>query len=73
MNTNSFSIIIPVQENGAANLEGCFRDGCYPRALFEIDEYTLKLLDRKEGVKIAGCYQRETVTVYTADGESHEP
>ena len=43
-----------------------------PGALFEVDEYTLKLLDRKEGVKIPGCYNREIVTVYTSDGQSNE-
>ena len=61
------------RECGAANLVRVASGmAATPGALFEIDEYTLKLLDRKEGVKIPGCYQRETVTVYTADGESHE-
>ena len=59
------------RECGAANLVRV-AVAATPGALFEIDEYTLKLLDRKEGVKIPGCYQRETVTVYTADGESYE-
>ena len=61
------------RECGAANLVRVASGmAATPGALFEIDEYTLKLLDRKEGVKVPGCYQRETVTVYTADGESHE-
>lgn len=61
------------RECGAANLVRVASGmAATPGALFEIDEYTLKLLDRKEGVKIPGCYQRETVTVYTADGGSHE-
>ena len=58
---------------GAANLVRVASGmAATPGALFEIDEYTLELLDRKEGVKIPGCYQRKTVTVFTADGESHE-
>lgn len=61
------------RECGAANIVRVASGmAATPGALFEIDEYTLKLLDRKEGVKIPGCYQRETVTVYSADGESHE-
>ncbi|MGB1935418.1 MAG: gamma-glutamylcyclotransferase [Candidatus Poseidoniaceae archaeon] len=61
------------RECGAANLVKVASGmAATPGALFEIDEYTLKLLDRKEGVKIQGCYQREIVTVFTADGQSHE-
>ena len=61
------------RECGAANLVRVASGmAATPGALFKIDEYTLALLDRKEGVKIPGCYQRETVTVYTADGQSHE-
>ena len=58
---------------GAANLVRVASGmAATPGALFEIDEYTLKLLDRKEGVKIPGCYQREHITVFTADGRSHD-
>lgn len=58
---------------GAANLiKDSSGKSANPGALFEIDDYTLDLLDRKEGTKILGCYQRETVTVYTPDGQLHE-
>ena len=61
------------RECGAANIVRIASGmAATPGALFEIDDYTLKLLDRKEGVKIPGCYNREIVTVYTSDGQSHE-
>lgn len=61
------------RKGGAANLKKTNRKNtATPGALFEIDDYTLDLLDRKEGVNIEDCYQREIVTVYTQDGSSHQ-
>ena len=58
---------------GAANLRflGSGR-AATPGALFEIDEYTRGVLDKKEGHPNPKYYRRERVTVFTPDGQSHE-
>jgi len=61
------------RECGAANLKKVASGmAATPGALFEIDDYTLNLLDIKEGVNVKGCYKQISVTVYTAEGEAHE-
>ena len=59
--------------SGAANLKRVASGmAATPGALFEVDDYTLKLLDIKEGVNVEGCYEQVSVTVYTAEGEACE-
>jgi len=68
-----FDYYSSTRECGAANLQRIASGmAATPGALFEIDEYTLDLLDRKEGVNIPDCYQRISVTVYTSNGQAHE-
>ena len=72
MSICSVSIIILIQEDLERPTWKRVASGmaATPGALFEVDEYTLKLLDTKEGVNVKGCYEQISVTVYTAEGEA---
>jgi gamma-glutamylcyclotransferase (GGCT)/AIG2-like uncharacterized protein YtfP len=55
------------RKGGAADIVEANPANIVPGALFELDEYTLGLMDRKEGVK-SKSYQRKQVHVITLDG-----
>ena len=54
------------RKGGAADIVEAESGNLVPGALFELDDYTLNLMDRKEGVK-GGSYQRKQVHVVTLD------
>ena len=55
------------RKGGAADIIEADSGNIVPGALFELDDYTLNLMDRKEGVK-GGAYQRKQVHVVTLEG-----
>lgn len=55
------------REGGAADIVEADLGNIVPGVLFELDDYTLNLMDRKEGVK-SGSYQRKQVHVVTLEG-----
>ena len=56
------------REGGAADIVEADLGDVVPGVLFEMDDYTLGLMDRKEGVK-SKSYQRKQVHVITLDGQ----
>jgi len=55
------------REGGAADIVECEVGSLVPGVLFELDDRTVKLIDRKEGVK-SKSYQRKIIHVITLDG-----
>lgn len=55
------------RKGGAADIVEADSGNIVPGVLFELDDYTLNLMDRKEGVK-SGSYQRKQVHVVTLEG-----
>jgi len=55
------------REGGAADIVEANSGNVVPGVLFELDDYTLGLMDRKEGVK-SKSYRRKQVYVLTLDG-----
>jgi gamma-glutamylcyclotransferase (GGCT)/AIG2-like uncharacterized protein YtfP len=47
------------------------RGSVVPGVIFEVAEAGWKALDRKEGARVPGCYQREHVVVFDESGEMH--
>lgn len=55
------------RKGGAADIVEAGKGSIVPGVLFELDEYTVALMDRKEGVK-GKSYQRKKVHVITLNG-----
>ena len=67
-----FDYFSKTRNGGAANLQIVNSgNGATPGAIYEVDEYTKKALDRKEGHPNPQFYNRITTTAYTADGTAH--
>ena len=59
------------RKGGAADIVEAGKGSIVPGVLFELDEYTVALMDRKEGVK-GKSYQRKKVHVITLNGSVTE-